>query len=358
MKKSLVVACLMLFGCETEIIKGELVLPSEYNGENYLLNTEDELEARASLKSLSGEIKKGRNGIKVEQEIAIQYLNELRPLTTDYYFKLIEKQLLPELFTANTGKPLKLGLEGGLYSAFLFNKYGIENEQLIEKGLYAAAFYNAAYKLVVETRDTKTTDKVVALFGAHPDFANSNNSNLHVNADTFIANYIARRDANNGAGFYTNIQNGLIKLQAAINGGSIYTKEQEEAIEVIFTNWEKGNAATAINYIYGVLSKLSSTNPDESTKASAMHSLSEVLGFLHGFREVNGKIITDQEIDGLLMLLNVPVGETPKTENFLNQPAEELPKIVLVLDKLQVIYGFSQNEMEDFKKNWVSEQNR
>jgi hypothetical protein len=358
MEKYFAILFIALLGCVQNNVKSELVIPEKYDGSAFEFNASDELKARTALSSLSNEMKKGRTGLKVESGNISIHLNVLKPLVSPYYIKLIMENLLPELFTSNTANALKPGIEGGLYAEYLFNKYGIENEQLIEKGLYASAFYNSAYTIADGTRDPKSTDKILALFGAHPDFANSNNESLHSNPDVFIANYISRRDKNNGSGFYSNIQNGLINLQAAIKAGSVYTKEQDEAIALIFENWEKGSASTAINYIYGVLSKLSTTNPDESTKASALHSFSEVLGFLHGFKNVNEKIITDNEIDEILTLLNVPVGQIPKTLNFLSQPATELPKILQVLAKLQTIYGFTATEMEDFKKNWVSEQNR
>jgi hypothetical protein len=357
-KKYLLISFLALIGCETNNIKTELVIPEKYDGAAYEINSSDEIKARIALNDLSNEMKKGRTGLRVESTNTTIHLSILKPLVTTYYMKFIEEKLLPELLASNTGKLLNPGKEGGLYGDNLFNKYGIENEQVIEKGLYASAFYNSAYTIATGTRDQKTTDKIVALFGAHPNFANSNNSALHNNPDVFIANYVARRDKNDGSGFYSNVQNGLIKLQAAIKAGNAYSKEQDDAVVLIFENWEKGSASTAINYIYSVISKLSSTNPDDATKASALHSFSEVLGFLHGFKGVNEKIITDKEIDELLTLLNVPVGEIPKTLNFLSQPATELPKIVQVLTKLQNIYGFSTAEMEDFKKNWVSEQNR
>jgi hypothetical protein len=358
MKKYFAILFIALLGCEQNNVKTELVIPEKYDGSTFESNAADELKARMALSSLSNEMKKGRTGLKVESGNISLHLNVLKPLVSPYYIKLIEENLLPELFAANTSSTLNPGIEGGLYGAYLFNKYGIENEQLIEKGLYASAFYNSAYVIANGTRDPKTTDKILALFGAHPNFANSNNSSLHSNPDVFIANYVARRDKNNGTGYYSNIQNSLIKLQGAIKAGSAYTKEQDEAIALIFENWEKGSASTAINYIYSVLSKLSTTNPDDATKASALHSFSEVLGFLQGFKNVNEKIITDKEIDEILTLLNVSVGQSPKTLNFLSQPAAELPKIVQVLTELQNIYGFTATEMEEFKKNWVVEQNR
>lgn len=353
----LVALMMVMFACEQAEVKKELEIPETYDGSTFETNAEAELSALDALHGLSTEMKKGRSGQKVDQNVALNFFNSLSSLSTSYFSDFISTNLLPELINASGGQILKPGEQGGVYGSYLFTQYGIENEQLIEKGLFAAALYQRASELAANP-DDKTTDKILALFGAHPDFASSNNADLHANPDRFIASYVARRDPNDGNGFYSNIKKGLIQLQAAQKSGIGYETEKEEAIQLIFENWEKGSAATAINYIYSVLSKLSETNPDDAAISSSLHSYSEVLGFIHGFRTVDRKIISDTEIDEILQLLNVPVDQTPTTLNILSSPSTELPKILQVLDRLQSIYNFSDQEMESFRKNWVSEQGR
>ncbi|HRI60058.1 MAG TPA: hypothetical protein PK228_10055, partial [Saprospiraceae bacterium] len=115
---------------------------------------------------------------------------------------------------------------------------------------------------------------------------------------------------------------------------------------------------TIINYLYAVISKLSATNPSDADIASALHSYGETVGFTHGFRTLDNKKITDTEIDELLTLLNAPATGTPTSYKFATDPLNELPKLTQVIAKLQSIYGFTAQELEDFKKNWVAEQNR
>ncbi len=345
-------------GCEDKEVKKALTIPVSYDASQYIANTTEELKVLDLLADMSAEMKKGRAGSQVDGQKLLMDLTSFKAIGTAYYYNLIETNLLPELISQSGGTTFIPGTNGGVYGTYLFNKYGIENEQRIEKGLFAAAFYQEARKLTDGQLNAATSDKVIALFGAHPDFANSNDGSLHTNKDRFIANYVARRDKNDGAGFYTNIQGALIKLQAAVTAGSSYKTEQDEAIQSVFENWEKGSAATAINYFYSVLGKLSSTNLDEAAISSAMHSFSEILGFLEGFRTVNGKIITDTQIDEILTLLNMPVGETPTTLNIISQPAQELPKLLEAMSRLQSIYQFTDAEMEDFKKNWINEQQR
>jgi hypothetical protein len=113
-----------------------------------------------------------------------------------------------------------------------------------------------------------------------------------------------------------------------------------------------------INYLYSVVSKLSATNPSDADIASALHAYSETVGFLHGWRTQSNKLITDARIDALLALLHAAPGATPASYKFATDAVSELPKLTEVIDELQSIYGFSSQEMEDFKKNWVAEQNR
>ncbi|MFT5883723.1 MAG: hypothetical protein ACI9IP_000164 [Arcticibacterium sp.] len=354
----LIIGLMAFTSCEEKSVKRELTIPASYDASQYITNTTEELRLLDLLAELSTEMKKGRAGNQVDGQKLLEALIAFKPLTSSYYYNFIETDLLPELISESRGIVFNPGTNGGVYGAYLFNKYGIENEQRIEKGLYAAAFYQEARKLTRGQLKGTSSDKIVALFGAHPDFANSNSSSLHDNPDRFIANYVARRDKNNGDGYYTNIKNGLIKLQAAVNAGNDYQLEQEEAVQVIFENWEKGSAATAINYFYEVLGDLSVTSLDEASISSAMHSFSEILGFLQGFRTVDEKIITDEQIDEILTLLNTPVEQTPTTLNIINQPVQEVPKLLEVVSKLKSIYKFTDTEMEDFKKNWVNEQQR
>jgi hypothetical protein len=68
--------------------------------------------------------------------------------------------------------------------------------------------------------------------------------------------------------------------------------------------------------------------------------------------------MSDAEIDELLTLLNAPYNSTPTSYLFVTDAFNELPKLTQVIDKIKVKYGFTTQEIEDFKKNWVVEQGR
>lgn len=368
-----VVTALFLSSCQESSELDPLVIPESYDGAAFSTNSTTELAVVAKLKALRDEAFKGRtNGTAVSattlNSLYTTGTPSLKTLNTTYYNSKIEGDngYLAQLAAAsgNTWNPGNTGAQGGVYgsgsSIYLFDENGMEMEQMIEKGMFASVFYNHAITLMTQPLDEKTTDKLIAIFGAHPDFANSTDATKHTNTDKYAASYAARRDKNDGNGFYTQIRDNLIKLQAAIKAGDNYKADQDEAIIAIRENWEKSSAATVIFYLNDVISKLSQTTQDDATKASALHALSESIAFIHGWKTVPDahKIITDAEIDEILTLFNSPANGTSTAYLFATDPANQLTKLQSAITELKGIYGFSNEQMEDFKFNWVSVQGR
>ncbi|MCC6410771.1 MAG: hypothetical protein IT270_03880, partial [Saprospiraceae bacterium] len=327
-----------------------------------------ELKLLSNLSKLTNEAKKGRvNGQTVSSDSLLYWYgldtpNSLENTVTDYYSVQLSN-FFGEIALASGGTyiPGAPSGQGGTFGGYLFDENGLEFEQMIEKGQFGATLYNHANHLAGTSPFTAATaDRMLAIFGANPTFPNSYQAALHARPDVVSANYAARRDKNDGSGFYTSIRDNFIKLQAAAKAGDDYTDEQEDAIHAIMTNWEKSNFATVINYLNSVIGNLSATNPTDAQKASALHAYSECVGFVHGFRTVAAehRNISDAQIDALLVLLNAPYNGTPTSYKFVTDPVNELPKLSQVIADLKTIYGFSDLQMEDFKKNWVAEQNR
>lgn len=344
--------------------KTPLSIPASYDGAAFAANTAVQQDVLARFTAFVNEAKKGRTTGKVVSADSLNYWYttgnpSLQSLTAPYYAGLVS-DWITQLAQAsgNTYTPGTPGGNGGTYGGYLFEENGLELEQLVDKGHYGALLYEHFNDLAAGNINAATVDQMLAIFGAHPSFPNSYQANLHANPDRFSANYTARRDKNDGNGFYTSARDQFIKLQAAVNAGADYNAERDEAIAEIRLLWEKGNAATVINYLYSVVSKLSATNPSDADIASALHAYSETVGFLHGWRTQSNKLITDARIDALLALLHAAPGATPASYKFATDAVSELPKLTEVIDELQSIYGFSSQEMEDFKKNWVAEQNR
>lgn len=369
-KGNLFFACsLLLISACGEKDKAPLSIPSAYDGSNFATNVTLEDAVRGQLEALVAEVKKGRaNGVVLDYAGLTQLFNagnpSLKSLTTSYYAGRLDGtgNWLDEAAKAsgNTYTPGAPSGQGGTFGGYLFDENGLEPEQLIDKGLFGAALYNHAVSLMQGDLTPATADRLLRIFGAHPDFPNTPTAANASNPDKFMANYAARRDKNDGTGLYFQMKNAFIKLQAALNAGDDYTQERDEALATLRLTWEKVNAGTVINYCHSVISTLSGTNPTDAQKASALHAYSECVGFIHGWRSIPqaSKKISDTEIDEVLSLLNAPFNATPTSYTFATDPLNQLPKLSQVISKLKALYGFSDQEIEDFKKNWVAEQGR
>jgi len=364
-------ACCMaaLLNSCTKDEKAPLNIPAAYDGTSFAANTGTENAVRGQLEALVTEVKKGRTAGTVLDLSVLSGLYSagnpsLKSLSTTYYAGRLDGSgnWFDEMAKAS-GATYALGSptgQGGTFGGYLFDENGLEIEQLVEKGLFGAALYNQAVTLMQGDLTPATADQLVRIFGAHSDFPNTPTAAKATNPDKFIANYAARRDKNDGTGLYSQMKNAFIKLQAALKAGSEYNAERDEALATIRETWEKVNAGTVINYCHSVISTLSGTNPTDAQKAGALHAYGECVGFMHGWRTIPqaSKKITDTEIDEVLTLLNAPYNGTPTSYKFATDPLNELPKLTQVIGKLKAKYGFTDQEIEDFKKNWVAEQGR
>lgn len=360
-------ALFFISGCNDDDVKA-LVVPSDYSGADFSTNAADELAILAALKTVRDEAFKGRSGQEVSAEaLAAGFTSgdpSLKDIATTYYAGKLEGTdgYFDEIALAS-GSTYTLGDvegDGGTFGGYLFEEHGVELEQLIEKGMFGAVLYNHAVQVMSGELDQTTTDRVLAIFGANPTFPSSNDGTKHDSPDKYAAVYAARRDKNDGNGFYSNIKNNLIRLQAAIAAGNDYKKDQQEAILAIEKNWEESNAATVIFYLNEVIAKLSETDPSDNTKGAALHSIAECIGFIDGLKTIpqDHKIITDNEIEELLGLFLYPSDGEAAVYTFATDPVNKLPRLQEAIADLKSIYGFSDAQMEDFKVNWVSLQGR
>ncbi len=360
-------AMLLFTACGDDDDNG-LIVPSTYDGANFEANAAVENAVRTQLADLTSAAKAGRSaGTTVDFNTLTQLYQQgspsLEAITTTYYAGRMTGTdgWLNELAKASGGAytPGEPTGEGGVYGGYLFDEHGLELEQLIEKGSFGAALYNHAITLMEGEITPAAVDRMVSIFGANPDFPNTDNSASTGNPDVYMAKYAARRDKNDGNGLYTRIRDAFILLQAAA-AEDRFVAEQEAALADIKELWEKANAATVINYLHTTITVLSGTNPSDNEKGGAMHAYGEAVGFLHGWRTLPAeyRIITDQQIDELLVLMNAPHDAEPTSYLLLTDPVNELPDLSEAINTLQTIYGFSDQEIEDFRKNWVSEQGR
>ncbi|HRK59636.1 MAG TPA: hypothetical protein PLI74_08335, partial [Candidatus Kapabacteria bacterium] len=77
-----------------------------------------------------------------------------------------------------------------------------------------------------------------------------------------------------------------------------------------------------------------------------------------GFKTIPNKIITDAQIDEILTLMLATDPQNVTSYLFVTEPATYLKNFDDIRNKIKAIYGFSDADMEAFKKNWISEQKR
>lgn len=369
LRNACIFAIAVLFvSCKEE--KAPLIIPTTYDGANFDANVSDESSLRTQLSALSSYMKRAENVLnKLEADSLTKYYANngtpsLKSITATYYSNNIENSYFPTMVTCSQNVyDVALGavaLNGGVYGARLLDKRGKETLQEVEKGLYEAALYNHLVTLSQGTITTATVDKMIRIYGAHANFPNTNTIANTSTPDAFIALYTARRDKNDGTGFYTKIRDQFIKLQAAVKAGSEYNDERNEAIASIKLLIEKSIMATVINYSYAAIPKFTSGTPTASSNASAIHDISESIGFIHGFKAIPAahRKISDAQIDELLGLFYAPSNADASVYKFVTNPVTETTRISDVITKIQSIYGFTNAELIDFKTNWISAQGR
>jgi hypothetical protein len=355
---------------EEETTKEELDVPSTYVSAAYTANSATEYSMRTQLSQLSTYMKTAETvtNTLTENELNNLYSNNGNPsladITTTEFRSIIESNLFPEL-AASSGNDYDpangaTATEGGVYGARLFNRRAKETLQEIEKGLFEAALFNHFIQLKNGTITAATVDQMVAIYGAHPNFPNTNTAANTPTPDAFIALYAARRDKNDGTGLYTKIRDQFIRLKAAVEAGSEYNDERDAALASLQLNIEKAIMATVIHYGHTAITKLTSTTPTPATIAGGLHDLGEAVGFVHGFRSLptNERRISNAQIDEILNLLLAPATTEGTMYRFVTEGANTLPNVTAAQNILKTIYGFSSAEMEDFKQNWISIQGR
>jgi hypothetical protein len=364
----------------------ELQIPTFYDSTGYAANVVTESQVRAQLAALTRQMQVGRHMDSAVTLAALQTLyngTTLRAVTGASYQAKVDTALR-ELARAS-GKGVRYAWEnapngdGGVIpttvggrTGYLYDEHVLEMEQVVEKGLFAAAMYNHAVSLISAGNITEATiDRLVEIYGAKPGFGN-NERNSDPNRDRFSAQYAARRsDTANANSLYAQIKRNLITAKAAVKAGSAFNRQRDKALADFKLNWEKVLAATVINYCHSTLDGLRAPNRDDGIVTGAMHAYGEAVGFLSGWKAVppSQRRITDAQIDELLGLLRAPYDQTANAQSylFLSQSSVTAQLFRLdgrdvpdtgVIERLAQIYGFSNQEVEDFRRNWVNVQNR
>ncbi len=355
--------------------KAPLKIAATYDTSAFATNAATEQALQANLRAFTLQMQTGRPGAATatnrnlsvtaaQLRTLFTAMPSLSDATTPYYRDLVTKQggWIDQLAGASgkdgdlLANPPREGRFGGT-SGYLFLANGLEPEQPLEKGLFGATMFNRILELLNSPMTLANLDKIVALYGAPPNFPNGRPATGAAN-DVAIAQYAARRDnsgggpgGNTGAkGYYTLTRDAFIKAQSALKAGSDYKPELDSALQELQGNMERIIGATCINYCHSAIATLSSNNPTPAQIAAALHALGENVGFIGGLKTLPRKIITDAQIDAVLANLNAPHTGQVAMLRFLNNPME-LAKLTTIINDLARIYGFTPAQVELFKRN-------
>ncbi len=342
-----------------------VTIPSEYISEDFSSNAAEQIALTDALAAFTSAQKAadGGNVITLQSMTSLWDGTELKNKTVPSYHSIVDNEL-PILATASAAGTYDWSTapnnDGGHFEDRVFSPTGMECVQLVEKGLFGATLYNEAQRIINTKGDNLSAadvDGLVALFGTTPLFPNTDVSGPM--PDKFQAKYAARRTPASG-GMYLNIKKYFIEARAYAEAGSRYNAQKALALQNLIKEWEKSLAATTINYLYATVDNLSQTNPSDAVIEDGMHAYGEGVGFLSGVlaTPANYRIISDVQANAALQDMLAPFGETPTSYKLVQSPATELLSIQDALNTIQQVYGFTNAEMEGFKKNHVNEEGR
>jgi len=348
-----------------------LTIASTYDTSNYQSNITEIVPKTQAFDELVKELKKGRvNGTKLEYD-------KLIPFLTSYNNTYIWTDMIPynvSLIMGNNTGWLERAVKasgstfhpdsanngvGGTFGGYLFTELGFEPEQMIEKDMFGSYFSKMAIQLLVINEPTlKSVDQALYFIGLTPQFKNSGDSKHGIYADRYLANYIARRDKNDGNGYYSQIKFNFLKLQSAIKAGPQYNKERDEARFAIRSILEKATYATVINYVQSSISNMSQTEMTDAQKAATLHALAESAGFSTGWARMARKKMSDETNQDILYLLQAYPSIFGNPKFFLNDRINQVQFLTQLIQILKTELQFSDADINDFKQNWVAVQNR
>lgn len=344
-----------------------LTVPDTYDATAFESNAATELVIVEQMAALSSTLATGQDpsvSFTIDElgQLFLQGSPSLSSQTNEAFTSRVDNWLVE--IAASSGNSFDLQDapqgNGGVQGGYLFDENGVELSQIVEKGLYGSVLYYQAMKVSFDPIDTATSDKLLALFGAHPDFPNSYNSAIHPNADRFMAGYAAGRDQDNALGYYSIMKDAFITLQAASVNTFDYAFEVDQSLQTIRYIWEVINAASTIHNLSLAADLLEGSAPSDQDLAEATRRIAEAAGFMYGYWKLplGYRSLRDNQIESILEKLLIPVDATSRMYEFAQEPADTRSRLEDVVEELQVFYKFTDAEVLAFKKDWVAEQSR
>ncbi len=344
--------------------------PAAYDTTQYLANSTDERAIRRRMVLMMAEARRGRNRANTLDAARLQSLftsgtPSVAQAATPYFAGRIggpagwlatmaaasgQVYSFEESDTAGTGGVVN-------NTQYLLDRYGIETEQVVEKGLFGALLTYRVHQLLDQPLTVATSDKVMGLLGMSRTFPSSGSATLHTRPDSALGSYLAQRDKNDGNGYYSQMGLALRRLQTATRNSN--ATEAQAAATDIKTLLDKVTGATIIHYCYQTRLLLAGS-PTPTDKGSALHKLAEGIGFAHGYRTLPyaQRRLSDAQIDQVLALMGAPATGPGSAYQFITRSAQTLPRLQTAITLVQQAYGFTDTELQDFQNDWVGTQRR
>lgn len=359
--RTILCGCVLILSFITSC-KKESVLPADsYDATQFAGHTTEAADITSRMILLADSMKKGKiAGVTLSAvNLSSLYASSAPSLqqATEQSFQLLLPALFQsiELASGNTFDPANSNVTGGLYGGYLFDQQGSEPGEIVDKGLYAALIFHRIFSVYLQGEiSLQDLDNALYLYGAHPDFSNSDKASYHQHPDILLAKYAARRDDGIGQGVYLQIKQHFINAQVAIKAGNVEQGKLEAAVAGLKNQMERAIAATIINYINAALSAFSQTSPTTEALASGMHATGEAIGFSLGLKALSGTQITDAELDAVLSALRYGSNPQRKVTDFVTNPVASVADLQPALSVMQAAYGFTDAQMESFRLNQVN----
>lgn len=352
---------ILFLGCDDDdgAMNPALDVPTTYQSTNFATNVTAENTVVDELSTVTGAVNDAESNAQTTPVAAIPYPATLNAVTLPAYRDIVSVAIDNLVLAANdddgfqnpglNGTPAA-GEEGGLLGSRLLDEHGLELEQMIQKGSFGAALYNHALTVINgDLSNSSAIDKLVEIHGTEPTF--------DVSETTAAATYSRRRsDLDAETGFFFDIRDALLTAKAAIEQGDDFREERDQALEDYLNAWERSNFATVIYYANATRNQLTAAfalpegDDRDAALGNALHAYAEGVAFTAGFRGIADKQITDAQIDSILELLMAPYGQTPESHRFLNE-ASLLSNLQTIIDDIQLIYGFTDAEVNGFYVN-------
>jgi hypothetical protein len=232
---------------------------------------------------------------------------------------------------------------GGKFNGLFYESaVGVDLRAATNKAILGGALYKYALLLISQgiTSDAQV-DKLLAVYGATPAFANTTDVNAGANGDRLVAALASKRDDKTGTGIYSRARQALLTMKAAA-GNSACQAELTAAANQYKLAWEQATYASAIFAL-----NAASIAASKADGPLALHSYGEALGLIQSFKGIpaDQRKIQDAQIDTLLGFLH------PETAYVLvTDPATRVNDLNSAMNNIK-LFEFPDIDIEPFKVN-------